>query len=203
MPDGRLLVAGTATPERYRFDFAIARYFGDPAAATMTRVASRKLHGGNAFEITLPANGTGVESRESGGQHQLVFSFSGPVSVNGATADGGGTVSGYTTSGSDIIVDVAGVANGQRTTVSLNGVSNGATTTSISVSFGALVGDTNGDGVVSAADTLQTRNRAGQATDGTNFRSDVNRDGAINSSDTLMVRSRSGSSLAPAGSAGE
>jgi uncharacterized delta-60 repeat protein len=196
LPDGRLLVAGTATPERYRFDFAIARYAGDPTAATMTKAVSRRSHTGDTFDLALPANGTGIESRESGGEHQIVFSFSGPVTVNGATVDGGGSVSGYTTSGSDVVVDLTGVANGRRITVSLSGVNNGSASTSASITFGVLVGDTNGDGVVSAADTLQTRNRSGQLTDGTNFRFDVNRDGAINSSDTLMVRSRSGSSVA-------
>ena len=58
-----------------------------------------------------------------------------------------------------------------------------------------LIGDTNGDRVVNAGDALQTRNRAGQATDGTNFRSDVNLDGFVNSGDTTAVRARSGNSV--------
>ena len=39
-------------------------------------------------------------------------------------------------------------------------------------------------------DALQTRNRSGQATDETNFRSDVNADGFVNSGDTTVVRGR-------------
>jgi hypothetical protein len=46
--------------------------------------------------------------------------------------------------------------------------------------------------VVNSADALQTRNRSGQTTDATNFRSDLNIDGAINRGDALVVRSRSG-----------
>jgi hypothetical protein len=48
---------------------------------------------------------------------------------------------------------------------------------------------------VNAGDALQTRNRSGQATDGTNFRSDVTADGFVNSGDTTVVRSRSGTSV--------
>ena len=58
--------------------------------------------------------------------------------------------------------------------------------------MGMLIGDTNGDGVVNAGDTTQTRSRSGQTTDATNFRSDVNSDGTINSGDEIAVRSRSG-----------
>ena len=61
--------------------------------------------------------------------------------------------------------------------------------------MGVLVGDTNGDGIVNAGDTLQTRSRSGQTTTATNFRSDVNLDGSINSGDQIVVRSRSGTVL--------
>ena len=50
-------------------------------------------------------------------------------------------------------------------------------------------------GFVNAGDALQTRNRSGQATDATNFRSDVNADGFVNSGDTTVVRARSGTFL--------
>ena len=48
---------------------------------------------------------------------------------------------------------------------------------------------------MNAGDALQTRNRSGQATDATNFRSDVNVDAFVNSGDTTIVRSRSGNFL--------
>ncbi len=65
--------------------------------------------------------------------------------------------------------------------------------TTLGASF--LVGDTNGNGMVNAGDTLQTRSRGGQGTDSTNFRSDVNLDGSVNSGDTTVVRSHSGNSV--------
>ena len=46
-------------------------------------------------------------------------------------------------------------------------------------------------------DALQTRNRSGQVTDATNFRSDVNTDGLVNSGDTLIVRTASGTTIGP------
>jgi hypothetical protein len=58
-----------------------------------------------------------------------------------------------------------------------------------------LLGDTNGDGVVNAGDTIQVRNHSGETLGTTNFRYDVNVDGLINAGDTTIVRSRSGDSL--------
>ena len=65
----------------------------------------------------------------------------------------------------------------------------------VAIPMGLLVGDSNGDGFVNAGDALQTRNRSGQATNATNFRSDVDTDGFVNGGDTLAVRSRAGTSL--------
>jgi hypothetical protein len=87
------------------------------------------------------------------------------------------------------------VTNAQTIGVTLFGVNNGVGTSDVSVPMGVLVGDTNGDRFVNSGDSLQTRNRSGQTSDATNFRSDVNADGFINSGDTTVVRSRSGTFL--------
>ena len=94
-----------------------------------------------------------------------------------------------------VTVNLTGVTNAQRVSITLSGVNDGASTANIGVQMAVLVGDTNGDGFVNAGDALQTRNRAGQATDSTNFRSDVNTDGIVNSGDTTIVRGRSGTFL--------
>ena len=47
-----------------------------------------------------------------------------------------------------------------------------------------LIGDTNANGTVNAADVAQTKARLGQTVDATNFRSDVNANGSINAADT-------------------
>ena len=132
------------------------------ASPTATRVVSRKMHNGVPFDIELPATGRGIECRRSSGDHQIVFSFSGPVSVNGASVDGGGAVARYTTSGSEIAVDLSRIANAQTITVRLSGVSNGAATGDVSVRIGMLWGDTTGNGEVNASDISFAKSQTGQ-----------------------------------------
>ena len=141
----------------------------------------------------------GVECRNSGGNQTLVFTFDGNV-ANGAASvtSGAGTVSGSPSfAGNTMTVNLSGVTDVQTLTVTLSNVTNGASrmlpTTAVTVKM--LIGDTNGDSAVNVSDALQTRNRAGQATDATNFRSDVNLDGSVNSGDTTAVRARSGNSV--------
>ncbi|MDQ6766171.1 MAG: dockerin type I domain-containing protein, partial [Verrucomicrobiota bacterium] len=91
--------------------------------------------------------------------------------------------------------NLTGVTNAQTLVVNLTGVSDGTLSGSVPVAMSVLIGDTSGDGVVNAGDSLQTRSHAGQATDATNYRFDINNDGVINSGDSIIVRSRSGTSL--------
>jgi hypothetical protein len=104
-----------------------------------------------------------------------------------SSSSGGGTTT--------VTVNLTGVTNAQRITVTLLGVNNGTSTGNVGAQMGLLIGDTNGDRFVNSGDSLQTRNRSGQAIDGTNFRSDVNVDGFINSGDAFIVRARSGTSV--------
>jgi hypothetical protein len=94
-----------------------------------------------------------------------------------------------------VAVNLATVANQQTITVTLKNVNDGTRFGDVSVPMGVLLADTNSDRLVNAGDSLQTRNRSGQATDATNFRSDLNADGFVNSGDTAVVRARSGSAL--------
>ena len=61
------------------------------------------------------------------------------------------------------------------------------------VQMSVFVGDTNGNGAVTASDVSQTKSRAGQAGTVSNFRSDVIVNGTINASDLALVKSHSGS----------
>ncbi len=94
-------------------------------------------------------------------------------------------------------VNLTGVLNAQTLRIELRDVTDvlAQVLPVTLVNMGVLIGDTNGDRFVNTGDALQTRNRSGQATDATNFRSDVNADGFVNSGDTTTVRSRSGTSL--------
>lgn len=97
-------------------------------------------------------------------------------------------------SGTELWVNLTGVANAQTVTVTLTNVADslGQPLPDTAVSAGFLLGDSSGDGSVNSGDATITRNRSGQATDATNFRSDYNTDGIINSGDATIVRARSG-----------
>jgi hypothetical protein len=58
-----------------------------------------------------------------------------------------------------------------------------------------LIGDTNGNGTVNAADVSQTKARLGQVLFSTNFRSDVNANGTINAADTAIIKANLGNGL--------
>ncbi|MDQ6905658.1 MAG: CSLREA domain-containing protein [Chloroflexota bacterium] len=171
-----------------------------PPALALVNAVSRKVHGSaGTFDVTLP----GVECRTGGAtsDHTIVFTFTNPLaSVSGAAVSSGmGSVS-SSAIGSDThqyVVNLTGVANAQNVTVSLTNVTDsfGNTSASVATTIGVLLGDTNADRFVNGGDSIQIRNRAGQATDATNFRSDVNLDGFVNSGDSIVVRSRSGTAL--------
>ena len=181
-----------------------------PVAPTAQSAVSRRTHGNvgafdvplPAFDIPLPLTGTtGIECRQGSGinldGYQMIVNFASTVTVSGATvisSDGLATAT-QSVSGGTVTVNLSNVANGQTIMVTLTSVNDGTHLGDVAIPMGVLVGDTNGDRSVNTGDALQTRNRSGQATDATNFRSDVNTDGFVNSGDTTAVRSRSGTAL--------
>src|SRR5438067_1531686 len=168
--------------------------------------------------MEMPLSGSsGVEDRSGGATHDysLVVTFSGNVTVtgmpqsqvvtgtgcvgSGGTCDPNGTVS---VSGAIVTVPLTNIANVQVINVRINGVNGvaapkafGAPATDFTIPMGILVGDTNGNRTVNAADVAQTKGRLGQSVDGTNFRSDVNANGSINAADTGIIKQNSGTSL--------
>ncbi|MDQ6764480.1 MAG: dockerin type I domain-containing protein, partial [Verrucomicrobiota bacterium] len=184
------------------------RYCVQPSTPLVQSAVSRKTHGNaGSLEVSLPLSGTsGVESRSGGatGDYTIILTFLANVSVSGtpqaAVTSGAGDIGSggasngglVTTSGNVVTIPLTNVANAQTINVTLNNV-NGATNPTIPMSV--LIGDVNGDGFVNSGDALQTRNRSGQTTDASNFRSDVNADGVVNSGDSTIVRAHSGTTL--------
>ena len=174
-----------------------------PPPPTPTAVVSRKIHGGaGTFDINLPLTGagaSGVECRSGGANndYQIVFTFPTAVTFTGAAvSDGVGTVSNSSGSGTTTItLDLTGVTNAQRITITLQGASDGANTADLSVPMGVLVGDTTGNGTVNASDVGLTKLKSGQAIDTSNFRNDINVNGSINASDVSSVKLKSGTAL--------
>jgi hypothetical protein len=164
---------------------------------------SRKVHGGaGTFDIPLPLNGSvGVECRSGGGtnDYQMIVNFASAVTVGSASVTSGtGTVSSFSGSGtSQITVNLTGVTDVQRITVTLHNVNDGTSTGEVPVSMGVLVGDVNGNASVNASDVALTKSQVGQAVGGSNFREDVNVNGTISATDVALVKSDVGHSLPP------
>jgi hypothetical protein len=88
----------------------------------------------------------------------------------------------------------AGGCNAHYITVQLNNVSDGTNTINAPVTFGLLVGDVNGNGLVDASDVALIKAQLGTACP-PKFRTDVTGDGKINASDVALVQSKVGTSL--------
>lgn len=178
-------------------------YVFDPAQVTFLKAVSRKTHSSaGVFDIDLAQSGPSATECRSGGAsgvYQVVVSFANPISaIAGATVTSGmGSVSSFSASGTEVTVNLTGVANAQTIVITLAGVNDGTVTGTASVSMGVLIGDSNADRLVNSGDAIETRNRSGQVVDSTNFRSDPNTDGTINSGDATIVRSKSGTTLTP------
>jgi hypothetical protein len=172
------------------------------APAALSAV-SRKTHGGAGdFDINLPLTGSiGIECRNGGvnGDYRIVVTFATPVTFSSAAVTSG-TGSVATSSGSGtttLTVDLTGVTDVQRITVTLVGVNDTVNCGDVGVRMGMLIGDTTNDGSVSAGDVSQTKAQSGNVAGAGNFRTDVNASGAINASDVALVKSKSGDVLPP------
>jgi hypothetical protein len=65
-----------------------------------------------------------------------------------------------------VTVNLTGVTNAQRITVTLGNVNDGTNVGDVAVPMGVLAGDTNGNGTVNAGDIGQTKAQSGQAMTG-------------------------------------
>jgi len=167
----------------------------------VTSAVSRKTHGSfgpGPWDVNLLTTQP-VECRSSGGSHRLIFTFSNAVVSGSAMVTAGiGQISGAPTlSGKTMTVNLIGVSDVQRLSVTLQSVTDRFAQqlpdTTFAINF--LAGDVNGDRVVNSADTQIVRNNAGTAANSMNFRSDINTDGVVNSGDSTIVRAASGNGL--------
>ena len=171
-----------------------------PVPPAPISAVSRKQHGSaGAFDIDLLAAPSRTECRSGGaaGAYQIVVTFANDVALTDFAISSSdnlatGTV---TVNGRVITIDLAQVANAQAASITLINVTDEINTGDIVIPFRVLVGDTNGNGTVSASDIGQLKTQAGQPVTGANFRSDLNANGAINSTDISLVKSRSGTQL--------
>ena len=161
---------------------------------------SRKTHGAaGTFDIALPLSGNvGIECRSGGAtnDYQMIINFETTVTVgNALVTSGTGSMSSFTVNGSQVTVNLTGVANVQIITVTLFNVNDGTNMGNVPVSMGVLVGDVNGNGLVNASDVALTKSQVGQPVGSSNFREDVNANGTISSTDVAIIKSDVGTAL--------
>ena len=178
------------------------RYCAQSQAPMAQSAFSRKTHGAaGAFDVPLPLIGNvGIECRSGGAtnDYQMIINFATTVTVGSTSVTSGtGSVSSFSVSGSQVTVNLTGVTNVQRITVTLFNVNDGTHMGNVPVSMGVLVGDVNGNAVVNASDVSLTKSQVGMPVGSSNFRGDVNANGTINSTDVSIVKSDVGTSLPP------
>jgi hypothetical protein len=173
-----------------------------PSAPQAQSAFSRKTHGGaGTFDVPLPLTGNvGVECRSGGAtnDYQMIVNFASAVTVESvAVTSGTGSVSSFSVSGAQVTVNLTGVTNIQRITVTLHNVNDGTSTGDVPVSMGVLVGDVNGNAAVNASDVSLTKSQVGASVSGSNFREDVNANGTISATDVAQVKANVGTALPP------
>ena len=146
-------------------------------ALTMIQAVSRKVHGSaGTFDISLPLTGEpGVECRngDGAGDETLVITFSNSVVKGQATVThGSATISEPVTfTDNAVFVNLTNVADQQTITINLSGVTDsfGQVFGDSAVSMSVLIGDTNGNGRVSASDVAQTKSQSGYCAGSSEF----------------------------------
>jgi hypothetical protein len=173
----------------------------------LVNVASRKIHGSaGTFDIYFPVIGKqSIECRSGGatGDYTLVFSFAHNVLKVGGICCNGATLRSGAIDQNDprqYIVNLTGIVNGTRVTVTLDDVdgSEGTHNDTVAQEMDVLIGDTTGNGAVNSSDIALTQSQSGQPATAANFREDVTLNGVINSSDVGLVQSLSGTALGSA-----
>jgi hypothetical protein len=164
---------------------------------------SRKTHGSISppFDVDLPLSGNlGIECRKGQGpnsdQHQVVVTFPGAVTFSSATVSSGtGVVSSSLSSSNQIFVNLTGVANAQRLTITLSAVNDGTNIADVSIPMGVLLGDVDASGRVDSTDVFQVRQQTLQNATSSNFRTDVDESGRIDSTDVFITRQQTLTSI--------
>ena len=154
-------------------------------------VVSSKAHGDRGtFEIPLPADGLGIEDRDTPIDF-IVFKIGAELTSLDSASTSCGTLVYAATAGHDVLVEIdATQCDGQVITATINGVHDqlGNYLPSASANYRKLIGDVDGNGVVNFADAAAVSAARRQKTTAENFRLDVNADGSVNRPDYGIVK---------------
>ena len=161
-------------------------------------VVSSKMHGGHeGFDIPLPADGLGIEDRDTP-IDTIVFHIGGELIGLDSASTSCGTLISAVAGARDAVVTIDATGCDQQViTVTINGVRDqlGNVLPTASANYGKLIGDVDGNGVVDLADAAAVSAARRQRTTSDNFRLDVNADGRVNRPDYDIVKDSRGHSL--------
>jgi hypothetical protein len=167
---------------------------------------SRKTHGSaGTFDIDLPLLGNpGIECRTGpiGGNHQVIVTFSVPVTVSNVTVTpgAGATASiaptnGFSVNNTQVTVNLTNVSNPQTLSINLIGVSGGSNSGNVTVPMSVLLGDVDASRHVDAGDIGVIQQYNSQTANSTNFRADVNVSGHIDAGDIGVTQQHNSTGL--------
>ena len=160
---------------------------------------SRKTHGSSGtFDVDLLPPAPGIECRSGGanGDHQIVVTFPLPVTISGATVSSGtGSVGGTSVSGNTVTINLTGVTDVQRLTVTLNNVTDANGSGNVPINMGVLLGDVNANAIVSNTDVAAVKAQVTAPVGSSNFRNDVNVNGVISNTDVAVTKAAVSNSL--------
>lgn len=151
------------------------------------------------IDLLHPLSGaTLADECRLGGPTRIVVTFDRPIqlavspewAVNlTGTAAVNGRVSSVVANGSELTIDIAEAPEAARLSVTFPGIVDDAGRVVQEVlNFGVLVGDVNGDGLISILDLLFVRNGLNEPTSANSVRIDVTADGTINILDAMTIR---------------
>ncbi|HJT81998.1 MAG TPA: hypothetical protein VJ719_12440 [Chthoniobacterales bacterium] len=165
---------------------------------SLTSAASRLNHNGIPFDAVMPLDGTGVEPRNGNGNHTIVLHFDRAIqSANAMVTSGNAVVDSVNISGNDLLVNLTGVTNQQRITLTATNVAavSGGVLNSVGVQIGFLLGDVTGNGTVSNTDVSNVKAQVSAPVSQSNFRQDVTANGAISNTDVSTTKGQVGMTL--------
>lgn len=176
-------------------------------APQLVSASSRLAHGAGGSEMDIdlihPIGSAAcpIECRSPGAE-LLVIDFDQLIQGAGGldasdVSLAGGTVNGLSIAGAQLRIEMTSTTVPTRVTVGFPGILSLAGTpvsATVAVEFGVVIGDVDGNGVVSVFDLLGVRNNLSQPVTISNFRHDVHRSGGIDIFDLLAVRNALGTS---------
>jgi hypothetical protein len=107
-------------------------------------------------------------------------------------------VSNFSITGSEVTVNLTGVANAQTITVTLTGVNDGTNLGNVVIPMRVLKADVNQSGQVDSGDVFLVQQQNGQAlpaVGSADFRRDINVNGFIDSGDVFTAQKQNPSSI--------